>query len=124
MARVRETQTAVQRKRFVPAKHIRVTTSPEGGTVLDLHAGRCYHLNAVACLIWQELLAGEPIFEIAQIVAGRCSCDPSRVQADLDSFLRSLVDRKWIIEAGQQRCPGLARFLKDLMRHKAAHTKA
>ena len=123
MLRIGEIGGNGQPTQFAPAKHIRIITSPEGGTVLDLHAGRCYHLNAVACIMWQELLAGKPSFEIAQILAARCSCDPSHIQTDLDSFLRSLLHRKWIIGAGQQRRRSLTRFLKGMVRHKSAPTR-
>ena len=77
---------------LVRAPHIRETHNQDGAVLLDPERGRCYPLTPVEALIWKQLGEGLALAQIAQNVATECNVSLDLVLADVQEYVRSLLD--------------------------------
>jgi pyrroloquinoline quinone biosynthesis protein D len=61
--------------------------------VVDVKAGLLFPLNAVAARIWQLCDGQRTAAEIVTILAEEFDADTPTIRADVDEFLRALVQR-------------------------------
>jgi Coenzyme PQQ synthesis protein D (PqqD) len=72
------------------ADGIRSTSSPDGGTVLDITGNRIFHLNAMGDLILQCVRQGWNETRIATHISDQYSVSEERAQYDVHEFLTLL----------------------------------
>jgi hypothetical protein len=68
--------------------------------LLDMERGIYYTLNEVGGRIWELLVAGEPLVEVLQVLAGEYDVDRAVLAADVAPLIDSLRAAGLIDRAG------------------------
>ena len=64
---------------------------PDGVVLVNLEPGKCWELNPVGALIWEQLSRGEPIGRVCATVASHYSAAPEAVRSDTEKLVADLV---------------------------------
>lgn len=75
---------------FAPPQHVRRISTPDGTVLLDIDHGRFYGLNPVGSLVWEALVAGQSIEQVAGGLAARCAIPRDRIREDVIELLGRL----------------------------------
>lgn len=69
----------------------------DSGTVILLLSGMMHQLNLVGGLIWQQCDGQKSCAAIAEKLASEFSVDQEEVEADVDEFVKDLMERGWLL---------------------------
>lgn len=67
--------------------------------VVDLRRGDYFGLDGLATRVWEGLIAGKTLREIADVLVDDYDVDLTRLQADLVRLLEDLVNRGLVVES-------------------------
>lgn len=81
--------------------HVRVALHKNGIVLLDLRRGKMFSGNHLAGLIWQRLLAGELVAEIAADLSREYGVPLKQVEEDSACFVQQLRQRRLLAFGGR-----------------------
>jgi hypothetical protein len=64
--------------------------------ILDPTTDAYARLNRSGTLLWPLIAEGRPVNELAQALAERFALSPERARADVEAFVRMLLDRGFV----------------------------
>jgi hypothetical protein len=80
-----------------PVEHVRCAITADGGTLLDLTAGRFFRLNHVGSMIWSQLEQGRQREEIVAFLYRDFADVPRhQIAEDVDRFISGLVQKGFV----------------------------
>jgi hypothetical protein len=74
--------------------HLRSIVDHDGAVILDIKRDRFFSLNPVGSYIWERLLKGEGIEQIATELADETGTEFSIVMADVSDFVADLKSKQ------------------------------
>jgi hypothetical protein len=83
------------------SQNVRTVTHPDGGALLDLHAGRMFRFNATGAAILDLLARGNTEEHIVTEIGARCGVDDALVSSEIHAFLVSLKNYDLVDEGDQ-----------------------
>jgi hypothetical protein len=86
---LRETRTMAT----MPA-HLRSIVDHDGAVILDIKRDQFFSMNPVGSYIWERLLKGEGLDQIARELAEETGTDISIVMADVNDFIADLKSKQ------------------------------
>ena len=75
---------------------VRAVVSPEGLVLLHVRRGVFFRANLVGAGIWEKLIKGVPVPEIAAEITQEFDGSPDVVAKDVDEFIKSLVNQGFL----------------------------
>ena len=81
----------------VMPSHLRSIVDHDGAVILDIKRDQFYSLNQVGSYIWERLLKGEGLDEIAKALAEDSGAEISVVVADINDFVADLKSKHLFI---------------------------
>jgi len=75
------------------SRHVRATISEDGVVFMDVRAGLILSANRTGARVWQGLLAGDTPGSIADALSAAYDIEADAARADVDRFVRALLDR-------------------------------
>jgi Coenzyme PQQ synthesis protein D (PqqD) len=91
------------RRAMIVSPDIRWNLTDEGGLLLDIKTSKYYSLNSIGAVIWDGLVAGSTIDELAGRVRERFHASRDQVQSDVTAFVQSL-EQKGVISYASPAC--------------------
>jgi hypothetical protein len=74
-----------------PAVTVAARQIDDGLVLVNLETGKCWELNPVGALIWEQLSRGESLGSVCLTVASRYSAAPEAVRSDTEKLVADLV---------------------------------
>jgi hypothetical protein len=78
----------------IPASHLSSVVDHDGAIILDMKRDQFFSMNPIGAYIWQRLMKGEGIDEIAKALAKETGSDISVVLADVADFVGELKNKR------------------------------
>ena len=73
--------------------HLRSVVDHDGAVILDIKRDQFFSLNPVGAYIWERLLKGEGLDQIARELAEETGTEISIVMADVNDFVADLKSK-------------------------------
>ena len=77
----------------IPA-HLRSIVDHDGAVILDIKRDQFFSINPVGSYIWERLLKGEGIDQIARALAEETGAELAMVVADVNEFVADLKSKQ------------------------------
>jgi hypothetical protein len=74
--------------------HLRSIVDHDGGVILDIKRNQFFSLNPVGYYIWERLLKGEGLDQIATALAEDTGTEISLVMTDINDFVADLKSKQ------------------------------
>jgi hypothetical protein len=74
--------------------HLRSIVDHDGAVILDIKRDQFFSMNPVGSYIWERLLKGEGLDQIARELAEETGTDISIVMADVNDFVADLKSKQ------------------------------
>ncbi len=74
--------------------HLRTVADADGAAILDTRAGRITTLNPTGARVWQALMRGETVEEIAESLANETGEELEALKRDVSSFIAALKEQR------------------------------
>lgn len=74
--------------------HLRSIVDHDGAVILDIKSDQLFSLNPIGSFIWEHLLKGEEVEQIARELADETGTDISIVMADVNDFVTDLKSKQ------------------------------
>jgi hypothetical protein len=74
--------------------HLRSIVDHDGAVILDINRDQFFSMNPVGSYIWERLLKGEGLDQIARELAEETGTDISIVMADVNDFVADLKSKQ------------------------------
>jgi Coenzyme PQQ synthesis protein D (PqqD) len=82
------------KKVVVMPSHLRSVVDRDGAVILDIKGDQFFSMNPVGSYIWQRLLKGQGIDQIARELAEETRTEISLVIADINDFIADLKNKQ------------------------------
>ena len=77
----------------VTPSHLRSIVDHDGAVILDIERDQFFSLNPVGSYIWERLLKGEDLDQIAKALAEESGAEITVVMADVNEFVADLKSK-------------------------------
>lgn len=92
--------------RFQPGTAVRSQIYADGGFLINVTTGLCFHLNPVGAVIWQSIVEASSVSEIGARLANLFPTTPNDVlDSDMNSFIEKLRQHELIVRTGVEPAP-------------------
>ena len=78
----------------VMPSHLRSIVDHDGAVILDIKRDQFFSMNPVGSYIWERLLKGEDLEQIAKALAAETGTEISVVVADVNDFVADLKSKQ------------------------------
>jgi hypothetical protein len=78
----------------VTPSHLRSIVDHDGAVILDIERDQFFSLNPVGSYIWERLLKGEDLDQIAKTLAEESGAEITVVMADVNEFVADLKSKR------------------------------
>jgi len=68
------------------------------GVLLSMEAGLYFSLNKTAVVVWNALEKAKSLDELADLLAARFKVERTQAQADLETLLAQMVEKKLVVQ--------------------------
>ena len=79
---------------IVMPPHLRSIVDHDGAVILDIKRDQFFSMNPVGSYIWERLLKGEDLEQIAKALAAETGTEISVVVADVNDFVADLKSKQ------------------------------
>jgi hypothetical protein len=77
----------------ITPSHLRSIVDHDGAVILDIERDQFFSLNPVGSYIWERLLKGEDLDQIAKALAEESGAEITVVMADVNEFVADLKSK-------------------------------
>jgi hypothetical protein len=81
---------------FLAQDHLRSIVDHDGAIILDIRKDQFYSVNPVGSFIWDRVIKGEDVDQIAKALAEVTGVDICVILADVNEFLADLKNKHLI----------------------------